>query len=114
MRLLERLGSKLIDDFCLFVSTSNSLYMDTSTVVGYTCTLLLELTISLVYLTVVVTYATLFLTMGLTMGAFQSHYRLLLEEINELIETNKPDSDVTIELKRRLSKAIQLHYQAQE
>lgn len=56
----------------------------------------------------------LFLTMGLFMEAFHSHYKLLLDDIDELAETGQFDSDLQTQLKMRLVTAIDFHNQAKE
>lgn len=76
--------------------------------------LMAEAILDSVYLTIAVPIESFLLSMGLYTGALHSHYQLLLEEVNELVDrdTSVPDAQLLLETKTRLIEAINFHNQA--
>lgn len=110
-RSVELFGSVIL---IILSSFRIRLPFDVSTVSGYIYTVIIQEIMPFTFYLVTVPIESLFLSMGLFMGAFHTHYRLLLQDINELVDTGSTaDSGLRIELKTRLIKAIDLHYRAQ-
>lgn len=64
---------------------------------------------SSMYFIVVIAIGSLILCMGLFMGAFHSHYKHLLDDIDESSAIIMPAAELRITLKTQLIGAINLH-----
>lgn len=97
-------------------SYRNRLPFDPNTVGGYSAALVGHVMIGIVYFSVLTAIESIFLSMGMYLGAFHSHYKLLLDNVNELVDrdTGASGFDLRMQLKRRLIEVIKLHIQAKE
>lgn len=94
------------------ISFPNRLPFDLNTIGGYNCALAIHVILGAIYLTAVVSFGSLILTMGLFTGAFHTHFELVLDEINEMVDTGASRTKLSMRSKTYLIEAINLHNQA--